>query len=345
MKNNKAAVNIALLSLSHMAIDFLCAFSLYRIFADDYQTFLLYNFCAFAVQMPLGIIIDTYCIKSFKSLLPGRVFTIIGILLTIIGSYLSCIVLGIGNAFFHVGGGVLTIKQDNENGYNGKGLGIFVAPGAIGLFLGTVFHSSIYYNLIHIIVDIVLVVLGILIISDNIEIQCNYKNELILNNKTIKIICACFIVVVLRSLTGMAISFPWKNTTLISFISVIFLALGKSAGGLLSSSIGMKKTTIITLLISAIAYGLSSNMYFGLLALFFFNMTMPLTLYLLSQSMKNMPGFAFGILTFALFIGYLPVLYGYVNNVSPTIFGSISSIASLIILYYAIITKEGKDNG
>ena len=70
----------------------------------------------------------------------------------------------------------------------------------------------------------------------------------------------------------------------------------------------------------------------GLVSLFLFNMTMPITLYLLAKEMKGMPGFAFGILTFALFIGYLPVLYGYVRNVGPVPLGLIASLLSLVLL-------------
>ncbi|MBQ2079601.1 MAG: hypothetical protein II459_08270, partial [Erysipelotrichaceae bacterium] len=53
-----AIKQIIVLSLAHMGIDFLCAFSLYRSFANIANVFLLYNFCAFALQLPIGLIVD-----------------------------------------------------------------------------------------------------------------------------------------------------------------------------------------------------------------------------------------------------------------------------------------------
>ena len=89
----KTIKHIGLLSLCHMGIDFLCAFSLYHTFKDSYETFLLYNFCAFALQMPLGLILDKWCISKGKEILPGKIFVFLGIICTIVGSYLSYIIL------------------------------------------------------------------------------------------------------------------------------------------------------------------------------------------------------------------------------------------------------------
>ena len=337
---NKTIKHIGLLSLCHMAVDFLCAFSLYHTFKESYNAFLIYNFCAFALQMPLGLLLDKWCLYTKKEILPGKIFVLAGIICTIVGSYISYIILGIGNALFHVGGGVITINEDNNTKLNGKGLGVFVAPGAIGLFLGSIFYSNNYYSVIQMIVAISLLFIGILLMIDKYELELIEKiNEN--NSNLISIIVGCFLVVILRSLTSMAISFPWRKGFLISFLSVIFLAFGKTLGGFIQASIGMKKTTIITLSIAAIAYAFGNNIIFGLIALLFFNMTMPLTLYLLSKNMENTPGFAFGILTFGLFLGYLPILYGYLGNLNP-IYGAITSLLSLAILYFAIMQSEKK---
>ena len=48
----------------------------------------------------------------------------------------------------------------------------------------------------------------------------------------------------------------------------------------------------------------------GVLALFLFNITMPITLFALAQTMSGCKGFSFGLLTFALFLGYLPSYLG-----------------------------------
>ena len=336
-----------LLSLCHMGIDFLCAFSLYHSFSDRYEAFLLYNFCAFALQMPLGIIIDMWSVRSRKTIRPGMMFMFSGIILTIIGSFVSNIILGIGNALFHVGGGVLTIHEDDDHDLNGKALGCFVAPGAIGLILGILYHTTSFYWIIQIVVSVVLILVSLFVYksSEEKELVIKYRKFSFERKELLYIILLCFTVVIIRSLTGMAISFPWKKGNLITTISVIAVASGKTIGGFLSSKIGMKKTVMITLTISAIAYLFGNSMCFGLLALLFFNMTMPITLYLLAINMSDMPGFGFGILTFGLFLGYLPVHYGYLNDLSPSPFGVIASIASLIILYLAVrLSSKDQDH-
>ena len=337
MNKKKPLERIALLSVCHMGIDFLCAFSLYRCFSDRYEAFLLYNFCAFALQMPLGILIDLWSKNSKKTMLPGMMFTFAGIILTILGSFVSHILLGIGNAFFHVGGGVLTIHDDDFSQFKGKGLGTFVAPGAIGLILGSLYYDSERFMLIRLMVSAGLLVMAYLLYRDREERMMTTDEISWEGNKELPmLILACFIVVILRSLTGLAISFPWKTDKLITIISVLCLAAGKTAGGFLSAYLGMRKTVILTLVVSMITYAFADQMGIGLLALFAFNMTMPLTLYLLAGKMKQMPGFAFGILTFGLFLGYLPVLYGYLRGLPPFPFGSLSSLLSLIILYFAV---------
>ncbi len=339
-KRSYAIRMITALSLSHACIDFLCAFSLYHHFSDLPDVFLIYNFCAFALQMPIGILIDYYNHKRNESFLIPALTTVIGIILTVTGSFLSPLMTGLGNACFHAGGGVLTIYEDRNNQMKGSGLGVFVAPGAIGLILGILYHDTAFY------LPIVLFVSTILFIL----IYCLYRMRkqkteeilIVFPQQALLKIVLCFIVVLLRSLTGMAVSFPWKTDNLITIVSVIALAFGKTAGGIIAARFGMKKTILVTLGISALAYIFAGNVFFGLIALFFFNMTMPLTLYLLAEELKGMSGFAFGILTFALFIGYLPVLYGYIRNVSFFPLGTIASVLSMIILLYYVRLHDEK---
>lgn len=346
MKKRQAIQRIGLLSLCHMGIDFLCAFSLYHHFSDRYETFLLYNYCAFALQLPLGILIDIWSQRKDKALLPGIVFTGIGILLTVLGSYVSHIILGIGNAFFHVGGGVLTIHDDDDCGFDGRGLGTFVAPGAIGLILGTLYHGTAFFEWIRILVSASMILIAVFLYRNKKERSLTQNGKVFDpdDSDLLFLILACFAVVILRSLTGMAISFTWKTSNAIVILSVIALACGKTAGGFLSARFGMKKTVIVTLSLSAVAYLFGNVMSAGLAALFLFNMTMPLTLYLLVRNMRDMPGFAFGILTFGLFLGYLPVYYSLMKGMDPFPFGTISSLISLVILY-ASVSRSEKRNG
>ena len=327
-----AIKQIFVLSLAHMGIDFLCAFSLYRSFADIADVFLLYNFCAFALQLPIGLIVDLCNEKRKEKNKIAVLTTILGIGLTILGSYLSPIISGLGNALFHSGGGILTMNEDERNDFHSRGLGVFVAPGAIGLFLGMWFYQTSVYRLIQGLVSSVLLGLALLVNRQTKEEKQEYRLSLPETQKEWLMVVLCFVVVFLRSLNGMAIVFSWKQGFALSFLSIVALALGKSAGGFMTAHFKEKKTILITLCLSALFYFFGENVICGILALFFFNMTMPLTLYLLAKQIKGGPGFAFGVLTFSLFLGYLPILYGLIEKTGPSPFGSIASLLSLVIL-------------
>ena len=325
---------IAQLSVYHMLVDFLCAFSLFHSFTHLPEVFLLYNFCAFALQMPLGILLDDWMLKRRERTLPGVVFTAAGMILTAAGSFLSPLVTGTGNAFFLFFFGVLTIHEDREAQLSGRGLGVFVAPGAIGLFLGITFHATVYYRIIQILVCLALVLGCLALYSSAVPrpvqiVRDNARGVLYTAD-------VCFTVVVLRSLCGMAVVFPWKSGFALSFFSVLCLACGKAAGGFVCAAQGMKRTVVCTLVPAALCYALAQNAACGLAALFLFNMTMPLTLYRLAEAMPSQPGFAFGILTFGLFLGYLPVYYGAVRDIAPFPAGTVISLVSLVLLYLVV---------
>ena len=338
----RAGKTIGILSVLHMLVDFVCAFSLYGILRQEGgQMFLVYNFCAFALQMPLGVALDAWNLRT-RNMLPGIVFTAAGVIMTLLGAFTSVIVLGIGNALFHVGGGVLTIHEDDHAGFAGRGLGVFVAPGAIGLCAGTLI-SSVAHKETVIAVCALIAATGVLALMHCLKnVQANPSPKSIKPAKEyLPVLIGCFLVVVLRSLTGMATSFHWKTGALITFVSVLFIALGKAAGGFVFAGYNRKIAAVITLLASAAFFALGDRMVFGMLGLFFFNMTMPVTLYMLKEKMPDTPGLAFGILTFGLFIGYLPVYYGIINIHDPAVIGGLGSLISLA-LFLIMMKEEGK---
>ena len=71
----------------------------------------------------------------------------------------------------------------------------------------------------------------------------------------------------------------------------------------------------------------------GLLAVFLFNMTMPVTLWAAARTLPGAKGFTFGLLTFALFLGFLPSFLGCLHASAPlgslTWLGSCHSTSSL----------------
>ena len=315
-------------SILHMFVDGICAFAMFGKFvtgSSGYEIFLIYNFCAFALQMPFGAMLDLF---NIKRKMITNICAMFGVVLATLGAWIHPVILGVGNALFHVGAGVGVIHEDEKKCLNGQAFGIFVAPGAWGLYLGTQLTKNGISG-VQILLTCILVATLILLTRQKIYIAV----EETITSARISLLVSCFAVVVLRSYVGMTVSFPWKTTVIAGCLSVFAVVLGKITGGILAARIGTKITIIASLIMASICYFFSSNMIMGILALFLFNMTMPITLYLLVKCWKELPGFIFGLLTFGLFLGFLPVYYGVQVPVTGQIIGTMGSLLSLLLLF------------
>lgn len=336
---NKTVLPISIYSISHFVIDFSSAFLIFNNFksiSNSITIFLLYNFCAFALQMPIGLIADRINKNSFVA----AIGCVLGATAYIFIPYplVAVIIAGVANALFHIGGGIDILNLSTEKS---AALGIFVSPGAFGIYFGTLLGKHSTFSNLPIIITLILTALIILIfinnknknfLSDNNELSFNgLKRPIII----IAILCL-FIVVCLRSYVGLTLSFPWKSQGNLALILCCAVVFGKMAGGFLSDKIGMIKASVLSLGIAALLFPFSKYALAGILAVFFFNMTMPITLFAVAKIMKNSKGFSFGILTFGLFIGLLPIIFSQNTLLAFPLGYGISSLISLIILLIGI---------
>ncbi|MBO4887682.1 MAG: hypothetical protein J5589_05160 [Firmicutes bacterium] len=348
----------AIYSFLHFMIDGICAAALFSRFASEGNVllnFLVYNFCAFVLQMPFGAILDVLAGKDSKKAFPF-VFAAAGAVLTLTGAFVSPVLLGIGNALFHVGGGVETIREDRRKQTRGRQLGIFVAPGAMGIFLGRLigtgsisWHPVFGISLILILIPLFLLYRLIFhpTTPDRQEETApehgsgwdqpdGEEKPLAAGDGAsfyaALLLTGCFLVVILRSLTGLAVGFAWKNTVWMSLLAVTAVVLGKILGGIFAASLGRQKTVIYSLAGAALCYAFSENLAAGLMALLLFNMTMPVTLQMLVDRFRRRPGTMFGFLTVGLFLGYLPVQLHLNLPVTGKWLGVFASVISLLVL-------------
>ena len=138
-----------------------------------------------------------------------------------------------------------------------------------------------------------------------------------------------FLVVVLRSVGG-AVELPWKTGGL-ALASVCAVVFGKTLGGILSDRLGPLPVSICSLCLAAVLFCFGDHPASGLMALLLFNMTMPITLFALSKAMPYTKGFAFGLLTFALFLGFLPGSFGMPSISSVGMMG-VCVLSALLLL-------------
>ena len=289
-------------SFAHFAVDLGCAFAMFSACESTPIHFLLYNFCAFAMQMPLGLLADAWG-NNRRSAIMGALLVAAIRCLPFFG-YLGAVILGLGNGLFHIGGGLDVL---NLSGEKAAPLGVFVSPGAYGIYLGTLLGNRISSPLP--------VLAALLLACGGMLLVC--KTDLLPENAPLELpdkdilpgAVLLFLVVVLRSYGGMAAAFDWK-TGLWSFAAVSAVVLGKTLGGFLSDRFGLLRSAAVTLCLCAALFCFADHAVPGVLALLLFNMTMPMTLFGLARAMPGANGFSFGLLTFALFLGFLPTYLG-----------------------------------
>ncbi|MBO4545551.1 MAG: hypothetical protein J5773_07205, partial [Verrucomicrobia bacterium] len=133
------------LAILHALVDAVCASSLLGAIADSvsYETLLclvvVYNSLAFCTQWLTGLLLDKTGRDRFW-LFVSLVLLAGGALLPL-PVYAVTVLLGIGNSFFHVSAGRYVIL---DSGGKAAPLGMFVAPGALGLGAWSLFPNLIW---------------------------------------------------------------------------------------------------------------------------------------------------------------------------------------------------------
>ncbi len=337
MATKKKGKLLAIYSCGHFLCDLACAFLMfslpYNSANEMFFAIILYNFFAFAGQMPTGLIAD----KLDRNALVCSA----GLCVTSAAYFcfsvpiLAAVVLGIGNCLFHVGGGVDVLHFDGKRQWM---LGVFVSPGAIGLFVGTMLarHSSLGILPMASLVCAasIAVSLALHLLYSLWSPSGNPEISLISSGRVVPVAVLClFTVVVLRSYVGVTLSMPWKTGWLLPLLSVLGLAFGKAAGGFLADRIGASRASVISLSLSAVFFLFAENAVCGLIAIFLFNMTMPITLFAIAGLFPQARGFAFGCLTFALFLGCVPDYLSIpVPHVGKMWFYAFEAFLSLVLL-------------
>lgn len=291
---------LTVLSVAHFCVDMACAalfFGRLDQSAHWWLYMVLYNACAFALQLPLGLLADRLN-RNLPFAAVGCGLVAMSFPLT--GSpLLAALVCGLGNCMFHVGGG-LEVLNDSDRA---APLGVFVSPGAVGLYLGTVGAPLLLRCSWAMPLLLILTGAGLLI-GKNTLISSNAPLSISLpKGDGLPLICL-FLVVVLRSLLSGS-AFSTGLVDLPGLVPVLCLAFGKAAGGLLGDRLGLRQTAVLSLGTAA-ALLLLPRGYGTLFSLFLFNMTMPLTLLEAARLLPGAKGTAFGLLTCALFVGMLP---------------------------------------
>jgi FSR family fosmidomycin resistance protein-like MFS transporter len=299
------ATNLAIYGSAHAAVDAACAAILFSFVATQgipaaqfFTIVVVYNFLAFGSQAVLGMASDKWHIPRSLAVL-GCATTAIAAMAAGYLPLAAAVLAGIGNAMFHVGGGSISL---NITPKKATAPGVFVAPGAFGLLAGTLIGASGIFVGWHFSLMLLFFCLFMLR-TEHPRIDYDTHKRPALSRFEL-IIVLLFITIAIRSLVGYLTVFPWKSdmTLLISLTAAV--VLGKAAGGVLADRFGWKRIAVSALIISAPLMSLGGGIPFmAITGMFLFNMTMPVTLVAISNSLPGRPGFSFGLTCLALIAG------------------------------------------
>ena len=134
------ATMLLLFTILHPLVDALSA-SILWIGASGIVSFIAYNFCAFALQFPLGMVLDAWPHALKGAFAVGMLLLLGGGVLCLCGFVSLPVICAccVGNAFFHLSAGKLVL--DYTEGRSGP-VACFISTGALGLLAGKLFATS-----------------------------------------------------------------------------------------------------------------------------------------------------------------------------------------------------------
>jgi FSR family fosmidomycin resistance protein-like MFS transporter len=304
--------NLTIYGSSHAVVDATCAaviLNLSQIHSVNLEEFfalvILYNILAFGLQVPFGLMIDKWHIPLFSAI-AGCILAAVSTIVLVFPSTIAVCLAGIGNALFHVGGGSISLNLTPKRA---TAPGIFVAPGALGILVGTIIGKSGYFaSWPFVFLLLSLCVAMFMIKAPKIDYDKNDRESRRVDFHSFELVILLLLSsIAVRSLVGLAIVFPWKSDMVLFITLTAAVVLGKALGGILADKSGWISVATVSLLISAplLSFG-ASIPYAAIVGVFSFNVTMPVTLVAISNMLPGRPGFSFGLTCLALIAGALP---------------------------------------
>ena len=294
-------------SIAHFLVDALCITTLFSAGAEGDRLLagvLLYNTLAFSTQCAVGLLLDrlgrdkAWELASFALVIAGFALPL--------PFFARIVLIGLGNSLFHVAAGIATLRQSGGAAWQ---LGVFVAPGAFGVTLGTLWPRFGWM------LAAAMLLCGALLalhkepaapqLAAHVEKSARFPLAGVL-----LLTCA----VAVRALGGSAVSFPWKQTALHAVWMTCAVFAGKTVGGFVCDRLGARRSAWLSIPLAAVCVAFfSASMPLSLLGQLLLNLTMPVTLWLLYRLMPDAPGFAFGLAASALWPG---TIAGYFVSLS-----------------------------
>lgn len=260
-------------------------------------------------------------------------------------TFVSLVVLCIGNAFTHVNGAEVTLRTSNGSLSHSA---IFVSGGSFGVVSGRLLGTAgapFWLVILLIATAVPFAILAQMYLKDDESYDAVPCRAFRYNNPKMNkylVILFSVVVVIVRGYMAYGIPISWKKSTLQTVILFSFMGIGKALGGILADLFGVKKIALgsIAIALPFLLFG-DNNMFISLIGVMFFSMTMSVTLAVLVSVLSKAPGLAFGFTTIGLFLGTVPVFFFKITSLTANcIMLSLLTVVCLACMFIAI-RKDG----
>lgn len=318
-------------SLAHLLVDGLCAATVFgpvQAAGDITELVLLYNTLAFSTQCLVGLAADRVRRHGIAAA-SAMALVALGFALPVPALLRICLI-GAGNSLFHVAGGVMVLER---SGGKAGPLGVFVAPGAVGLALGTLWPQlgAVFA------VGLLLCAAAVIPLERRAPVEKAAPRAGGPADVSFAVPLLLTLAVAVRAVGGSAVAFPWKTGAAMALVTTLCVFAGKTAGGFLCDRLGAGKTALVSVIPAAVLIAFCSAWAVPSLAgQLLLNLTMPVTLWLLYRTMPDSPGFAFGLAASALWPG--AIAGGLMHLTGPLLW--LCVIVSFVFGLGAILRSE-----
>ena len=297
---------------------------------------LFYNLVAFGLQPIAGLLFDQIDQPKLGTA-AGLLITLIGLALIQVNLTITILLIGIGSACLHAGGGSLAITHSPGKA---SAVGVFASFGVVGLALGGM-ASFGNANSARLLIMLLLAVLAI-----TIWIMPNVTNNTAILSKKIPsniylLLVILLIAIALRSTVWVGTQARIERYSMAALWLAVSAGSGKFIGGFAADRLGWKRWALVTMTAAGISIFLTSQWLPGLLigALMLQSLT-PLSVAAAGKALPRSPALASSlVLGTAIIAGGLP--YFFLDSQwlgAATIGGSL--LISILLYGYALKKYE-----
>lgn len=326
---------LLILGILHLFVDYFANFSIANLpFGDTYMVWLVlaYNILAFVTQPIIGYFVDKSHPKNLVTF--SIVMLAVGFLFVNVTAPFGIIFLGLSNSLFHVAAGKIIIERSRGRM---APLGVFVAPGAIGVALAWALPEN--DNLMAWVFLVAALAFTAYIFLPVKKPKEPFPSPV--DHISAPAVAIIAIAVIIRAFLGKYVTYGINIPLWVLYAGLAAFG-GKLAGGYLADRIGIKWTVVISSVLGLASLFFTDNLVISLIGMVSINLAMPITLGLIVRALPKYPSVAFGLAAMALVPGvYLGSFLGSQYYVAVAIIAMLVNPA--LILFAGRLLSHKKD--